>query len=735
MEGIEVFIDKEEINKLFEDEKYKNCMEKKYFEYIVSTGKIEYIDKYLKYSKNKNLIESMVFTNKVVKVIDKLSVKLEDQRYVGELENSGIYNIEVSEEIVKKYHDQILTNGVFCLITIEENIDKRYRYYIQDIEVLEDINVDLNEYKNYFSERVKKYRETKTKEMPATYVPDDYISEMDLVLNTIGISTKELTFWEKILFLVRLIPLCEANYNLMELGGNGIGKTKTYSMFSPECEIVQEMLVTEIIYNRQSKEKGLLATKDVIVFDEVNKIKLDGDKEKIIPQLLNFMADGQTTSPRKVISKTSLVFSGNIMGIEERIEKNEKNIFDNPHKFEDNAFLDRIHFFLPAWGLRRYSRNIHGLNIQKRVFRFDYFSKALSLLREKDYSFILDKRGYILVNGSEREVRAIRKTVSGLIKLTHPDEQIDDFTLEAYIAIAIKGRGLINKFLHNKNKNNVNVINVELLRKIPETIETGKVSIIPVNELLKRMIYKDQFDEVNRYFKEKIQYQNQFFNFYNSYSCDEYIKKFEFSPYKNLNLQGQKLYEGKYYPNRHIVPISNVNGTHVILIKVALDKIGIEKNKREYKKIKNELNQLNAEFRGFGERVLIVEAKNQFILQNSILINGEQEISYLNNQFDLNYDGLFGEKSLDENNFKGLSIGSYSFDLDISNSFEIERTKKIWCEELKQEIVPKYMYNSYTGNYYYVYKVPPLNTELYTSKFMNYVEFKYFLRDNDIIKF
>ena len=131
------------------------------------------------------------------------------------------------------------------------------------------------------------------------------------------------------------------------------------------------MLITEIIYNKSSNEKGLLATKDVIVFDEVNKIKIDSSNEKIIPQLLNFMADGQTTSPSRLDSRTSLVFSGNVMGIQERIEKNEKNIFDDSHKFEDNAFFDRIHFFLPAWGLRRYSKSIHGFDISKDVFRFD----------------------------------------------------------------------------------------------------------------------------------------------------------------------------------------------------------------------------------------------------------------------------------------------------------------------------------------------------------------------------
>ncbi len=307
-----VFINKEDIDKKFNSVKYRNCMDKKYFEYIESNKKTEYIDKYLEYSKDKVLIEKLVFENKVIKVIDRLIVKVENKRYVGELENSLIDNIEISSEIISKYGNEIIKKGIFALITLEENIDKRYPYYIEEIEELEDINVNLDDYKRDFLERVKAYRDKSSLNMDLLIARSislyDEISEIDLILNTIGISTKELTFWEKILFLVRLIPLCEDSYNLMELGGNGIGKTKTYSMFSPECEIVQEMLTTELIYNLKDKVKGALDLKEVIVFDEVNKIKLEGDKEKIIPQLLNFMSDGQTTAPRKVISRASLVF-------------------------------------------------------------------------------------------------------------------------------------------------------------------------------------------------------------------------------------------------------------------------------------------------------------------------------------------------------------------------------------------------------------------------------------------
>jgi predicted ATP-dependent Lon-type protease len=161
MEELKVFINKEEIEKLYNEEKYRNCMDKKYFEYIISTGKKDYIDKYLNDSKYKQLIERSVAENKVVKVMDKISVVQNKKRYIGELENSGICNIEVSDDLVKKYPKQLLLGGVFALITLEENMDEEYPYYIEEIEVLEDIDVNLEDYKKYFSEKVKEYREHK----------------------------------------------------------------------------------------------------------------------------------------------------------------------------------------------------------------------------------------------------------------------------------------------------------------------------------------------------------------------------------------------------------------------------------------------------------------------------------------------------------------------------------------------------------------------------------------------
>ncbi len=722
MEDLNVFVNKHEIDYLFEKEEYRNCMDKKYFEYIVSNGKIEYIDKYLKDSKNKTVVENLVFKNKAVKVIDKLLVKIENNRYVGMLENIGIDNIEVSKEIEAKYQNRILTKGVFALIKLEENIDKKYHYYIEEIEELEDININLDDYKKHFSNGVHRIKLRKQREysIDLSLKEIEFTAKIDLVLNSIGISTAHLTFWEKVLYLIRLIPLCEANYNLMELGGNGIGKTKTYSMFSPECEIVQEMLTTELIYNMQSKKKGLLDTKDVIVFDEVNKIKLDGDKEKIITQLLHFMADGKTTSPRKVISKTSFVFSGNVTGIQERIEKNEKNVFDNPHKFEDNAFLDRIHFFLPAWGLRRYTKKIHGSKLENEVFRFDYFSKILSLFREKDYSVILDEKGYDFENGSKREILAIRKTVSGLLKLTYPEGDIDDTVLEAYIAIAIKGRGLINKFLNNKNRNNVNKINIEV-GKIDNNHDCNEVD---VNESLQRIIYTNSFDDLNEKFEI---YKEHIYNYYvlKENKFRYFSKKKEVEDHTSCNL--------RFYPNRLITLFNYERDKgEIVFIKIALDNIGIIKNRREelmIKEIYGEKSIVDLLAKG---RILIFIIRNEYNrfrdklnITNNLLFDKEE----------LNYDGLFGDKSFDINDFTGKSpdSGTRRFEADISNIYKINTEKQLKCED-GSYIIPKFMYDDGLEKYYYkdsrgIY----LNGER-ISDMMNYVEFKYFLANNGFIE-
>ncbi len=521
----------------------------------------------------------------------------------------------------------------------------------------------------------------------------------------------------------------------MELGGNGIGKTKTYSMFSPECEIVQEMLTTELIYNRQSKIKGLLDTKDVIVFDEINKIKLDGDKEKIVPQLLNFMSEGQTTAPRKVISKTSLVFSGNVMGIEERIEKKEKNVFDFPHKLEDNAFLDRIHFFLPAWGLRRYSKKIHGLEASKEVFRFDYFSKVLSLFRNEDYSDIIDKKRYIIEgNGqSEREVKAVRKTVSGLIKLTHPDKDIDALTLEAYIAIAIKGRGLVNKFLNNKNKNNVNKIDIRVKKR--KDVFTEYEEEVPVNESLKELISINHSEQLNKYFPE--------------YEEDAYTKitstkekvKYNFSSnFSKKKLVMNKIFlNKKNYPNRQIVVFNNEeNKGELVFIKFALDKVGISRNKREKKVIK-EVYKSEADLIK-DDRILIFVTDKKFSIPSlSYKFEKEEdnklvELNYLYDDEELNYDQLFGDDTLDENEFTGTSLemGTRKFEADLSNIYAIDKEKKLKCED-GDYIIPKFLYSRELNKYYYE-DSKGFGPDKKISEKMTYVEFKYFLANNGFIE-
>ena len=142
----------------------------------------------------------------------------------------------------------------------------------------------------------------------------------------------------------------------------------------------------------------------------------------------------------------------------------------------------------------------------------------------------------------------------------------------------------------------------------------------------------------------------------------------------------------------------------------------------------------NVKFKGVDGRVLIIEAKDKLVTAvNTINRNRssgdevEIEIDVLGNVAEFNYDGLFGDASLDKNDFSSIGIGFKIIDLDFSNYFNINIEKKIKCEALKQEIIPIYLYNRETGNYRYVY-------ENHISDPMNYVEFKYFLKERGVIK-
>ena len=179
--------------------------------------------------------------------------------------------------------------------------------------------------------------------------------------------------------------------------------------------------------------------------------------------------------------------------------------------------------------------------------------------------------------------------------------------------------------------------------------------------------------------------------------------------------------------------MSDINGRHVFIIKVALDKIGIEKNKREYRTLMQH-NIENVKFKGVDGRVLVIEAKDKLITTVNINRNkrfgDEVEIDVLCDLFELNYDGLFGDTSLDKNDFSSIRIGFNEVELDFSNYFNINIEKKIKCEALKQEIIPIYLYNTVTGNYRYVYENKEMiNGKLtrndYISDPMNYVEFNF----------
>ena len=265
------------------------------------------------------------------------------------------------------------------------------------------------------------------------------------------------------------------------------------------------------------------------------------------------------------------------------------------------------------------------------------------------------------------------------------------------------------------------------------------------------MMYLDYRREIQGYInKIKEEYTNSTNSYY---STEDYFRNFYNGEEVSYKDRSNREYDGLFYPNRTIIPMSDRNGRHVFIIKVALDKIRIEKNKREYRTLMQH-NIENVKFKGVDGRVLVIEAKYKLLAKlnnlnnirrdggeveidggeveidgDEVKIDGDEvKIDVLCDLFELNYDGLFGGTSLDKNDFSSIRIGFNEVELDFSNYFNINIEKKIKCEALKQEIIPIYLYNTVTGNYRYRDKND------YISDPMNYVEFKYFLKERGVIK-
>lgn len=365
-------------------------------------------------------------------VIDKVTINLNirKDRYEAEFSNLGIKEIPVSEEYPQKY-DRLLCGGIWCIVQLEYEYDEEDKFSspikIAKLNPIQMPHVDINE----------------LKEGRKAFTKNEWI---DVILRSIGVEPDQLNEREKWLLLLRLVPLIENNYNLCELGPRSTGKSHVYKEISPNSILVSggQTTVANLFYNMGKRTIGLVGLWDCVAFDEVAGIKFK-DKDGI--QIMkDYMASGSfARGKEEKAASASMVFVGNINQSVDVLLKTS-SLFD-PFPAEmgtDTAFLDRIHCYLPGWEVPKF-RPDHFTD--DYGFITDYFAEFIRELRKTQESDALDKYFKLGKNLNQRDTIAVRKTVSGLVKLVYPNEDYTKEELEEILRIALEMRRRVKEQL------------------------------------------------------------------------------------------------------------------------------------------------------------------------------------------------------------------------------------------------------------------------------------------------
>jgi len=381
-----------------------------------------------------NAAQSKVATRGRYRFIDKVHVNYveKEKRHWAALENFNSRRIAIAERFYRD-NDRLLEGGIWAEVTIAyHDIDTdNYTFYIDDLRPIQLSRFDFEGYT----------------EGRKAFSRDEWL---DVILRSVGLEPDKLTHRQKLHFIARLASLVEPNYNFIELGPRGTGKSYFFSEFSPYSTLISGGQTTKAIlfYNNARKRIGLVGYWDVVAFDEVAGIKIkDPDTAQIMK---DYMANGRFSRGVDVIADASLAFNGNIdYSIEQLVHSSEHDLFlPLPPEF-DLAIMDRFAFYLPGWEMPKTSSEY-----LTRAYGFitDYLAEAFH------YQFTHTNR-YEEVNrrvrlGSDvegRDEKAIKKTLSAFLKILHPDGPPSDEEFDEYTAYAIEGRRRVKEQM-NKRK-------------------------------------------------------------------------------------------------------------------------------------------------------------------------------------------------------------------------------------------------------------------------------------------
>lgn len=366
--------------------------------------------------------------------IDKIKVRLlvSQDKYWAEAFNFGDKYIHIPEVYIKnEEYERLLEGGIWAQVDLTYNAEEAFRGTIRPffINKLKPIQLATFNFESFIEGRRK-------------FTTEEWI---DLLLRSIGLEPSYFSHRLKLLFLSRFIPLVENNYNLIELGPRGTGKSYVYREISPYSILISggTTTVPNLFYNMATNKMGLVGFWDVVAFDEVAHVKFTDTSA--ISILKDYMESGSfSRGKEELIAKASLVFIGNINQPIEVLTKMGNLFQPLPKDFNDMALIDRFHFYLPGWEIPKMHMKFFTKNYG---FVVDYIAEAFKVLRKHNFTELLDKYFSFGSHLNARDAKAVRKTISGFLKLIHPHQEFSKEELEIYLQLALEGRRRVKEQL------------------------------------------------------------------------------------------------------------------------------------------------------------------------------------------------------------------------------------------------------------------------------------------------
>lgn len=370
------------------------------------------------------LIQSNIKEKGRYRVIDRISVSLNEKTdaYEAVFENLAIKRVTIDSATVKA-NPKLLVSGVWCIAEVLYEFSEEARVSPWNLESLKPIQIARVDFDTYLEGR-------------KAFTTDEWI---DVLMQSVGFDPAAFSKRSKLLQLMRLIPFVERNYNLIELGPKGTGKSHVYSEFSPHGQLISggEVSIPKLFVNNSNGRIGLVGFWDVVAFDEFAGREKSANKA-LVDIMKNYMANKTFSRGVSTIgAEASFAFVGNTAHNVPYMLKHSDLFEELPSQFHDSAFIDRLHAYLPGWEVDVIRAEMFTAGFG---FIVDYLAEILRHLRGDDFSNRHQSRFKVSKDISTRDRDAINKTMSGFMKLLFPGGGETDAEVEELLRLAMESR-------------------------------------------------------------------------------------------------------------------------------------------------------------------------------------------------------------------------------------------------------------------------------------------------------